>query len=226
MKHTHNWRNRILSILLVCGLISQICFPVYGSEQGIVAENEATDTREADAQNADTEENARAVEGLQLVLNENETLSLDLTTDTEYTGIGLGEGSTLSADTKGNQFTVTGDITGKGKLILKGNNITVQNISVSDLVFDTATVDAAGERTLIFGGTGNNLSDITLVGTEPDANATVWVFGVSRISNAKNTSFCYDNQITYNYQNQEIAAAADGQSLIGLRTAEAPQTPQ
>lgn len=113
-----------------------------GNEEIQSEESEFSTDSTVEVQSESTVESAGADEVSKLVLNANESKTLTLTTDTEYSGIELGDGSALSVDTQGHKFNVTGDITGKGKLTLKGKNITVQNISVSDLVFDGATVDA------------------------------------------------------------------------------------
>ena len=210
-------------------------------------EDAFSDGSTADAQSEGAEEEARVSEASKLVLSEKEEKTLDLTTDTEYSGIELASGSILSVDTNGHSFNVTGDITGTGKLVLRGNNIKVQNISVSDLVFDTATVNASGSdstkentheitaaesltiqnseisnaaflgygknvsgnRTLTFGGSGNNLYNIDLVGVYPAANTNVLISGVSLITTSTNTSFCYDNKIIYKYQDKELSAGSE-----------------
>lgn len=330
MKHTHSRLNRILSILLICVMISQTCFSVYSADLGGAVENGMADTTTAEnssstesqsgadtaeaseqdkdikedttseegsnienatedpesstgEENAETElseetsetedpeeiqpeesefsddgtadaqsgtaaESTGTEEGSKLVVNEESGLkSMDLSADTEYSGIELADGNTLSINTNGHKLTVTGEITGKGKLILKGANIRVQSISVSDLVFDTATVDASntdssetntntlvaaeslrienseisnaaflgydrnvtGDHTLTFGGTGNNLYNIGLAGTYSDAPANVMISGVSLISTTTNTSFCYDNRITYKYQDTELTPGSN-----------------
>lgn len=211
MKKTYNRLNRILSIILVCVMISQTCFSsvIYGAdlESGnISAENNVVDeTTESTEQSSETDgqeqqeqvqepeqsepeseqtgETSEEAEELyadntedtavpseaeelftdeaseltsdeadagKLTLAENEKQELTLTEDKTFTEIELSQGSELTVNTNNHSFTVNGDITGNGKVTLKGKNIRISNLSVSALVIEEAEVTAgdSGENNM------------------------------------------------------------------------------
>lgn len=110
------------------------------------AQTEAGENAEADTaakvQTADTE-TADQASDTALTLGENESRTLDLTEDTTLPSISMADGSKLTVNTNGYKFTVTGDITGTGEILLKGKNIHIQNLSAKKLTIENAEIDAA-----------------------------------------------------------------------------------